>query len=199
MDGLGLEAGRLSHALGGAAGRSAQQQPHPFGREDAQNGIDDRRLADAGPAGDDQHLGHECEPDRGDLALGKGKTDTLLDPWQGLVRIDPGPRQPARLRVASAARRWCAPPDTSQPEIHKAFRQHYRQPPYPLGARGREQCGSGPAVPRAAFRPAGRVPRSAVRNGPRPSPHSAHRICRRGLTPWRSSRCRASWRWRRRS
>ena len=31
--------------------------------------------------------------DRGDLAFGKGKTDTPLDPRQGLVRIDPGPRQ----------------------------------------------------------------------------------------------------------
>lgn len=27
--------------------------------------------------------------------LGKGKPDMLLDPWQGLVRIDPGPRQRA--------------------------------------------------------------------------------------------------------
>ena len=35
------------------------------------------------------------EPDRGDLAFGKGKTDMLLDPRQGLVRIDPGPRQRA--------------------------------------------------------------------------------------------------------
>ena len=64
-------------------------------REDAQNGIDDRGLADAGTAGHDQHLGHQCEPDRSDLAFGKGKPDTLLDPRQRLVRIDPGPRQRA--------------------------------------------------------------------------------------------------------
>ena len=64
-------------------------------REDAQDGFDDGGLADAGPAGHDQHLGHQREPDRGDLAFGKGKTDMLLDPRQGLVRIDPGPRQRA--------------------------------------------------------------------------------------------------------
>src|SRR5262245_34260978 len=35
------------------------------------------------------------EPDCHDLAFGKGKTDALLDPRQGLVRIDPGPWQRA--------------------------------------------------------------------------------------------------------
>jgi hypothetical protein len=33
VDGLGLEAGCLGHAFGGAAGRSAQQQLHPLRRE----------------------------------------------------------------------------------------------------------------------------------------------------------------------
>ena len=41
------------------------------------------------------HLGRQCEPDRGGLAFGKRKTDTPLDPRQGLIRIDPGPRQRA--------------------------------------------------------------------------------------------------------
>ena len=62
-------------------------------REYAQDGLDDGGLADAGPAGDDQHLGHQREPDRGDLAFRKGKPDALLDPRQCLVRVDPGPRQ----------------------------------------------------------------------------------------------------------
>jgi len=39
------------------------------------------------------NTGHQRESDRRDLALGKRKTDTPLDPRQGLVRIDPGPRQ----------------------------------------------------------------------------------------------------------
>ena len=95
VDGLGLEAGRLGHALGGAAGRRAQQDLSALRREDPQNGFDDGGLPDAGPTGHDQHLGHQCEPDRGDLAFGKGKADMLLDPRQGLVRVDPGPRQRA--------------------------------------------------------------------------------------------------------
>jgi hypothetical protein len=35
------------------------------------------------------------QPDRGNLAFGQHKTDAFLDPRQGLVRIDPGPRQRA--------------------------------------------------------------------------------------------------------
>ena len=64
-------------------------------REDAQDRLDDGGLADARTAGHDQHLGHQREPDRRDLAFGEGKTDALLDPRQGLVRIDPGPGQRA--------------------------------------------------------------------------------------------------------
>ena len=93
VNGLGLEAGRLGHTFRGAAGRSAQQKVGALRREDAQNGIDDGSFPNTGTTGDDQHLGHQGEPDRGDLAFGKGKTDTPLDPRQGLVRIDPGPRQ----------------------------------------------------------------------------------------------------------
>ena len=95
VDGLGLEPGRLGHALGGAAGRGAQQQLHALCREDAQDRLDDRGLADARPAGDDQHLGHQRQPDRGDLALGKRQAGPLLDPRQRLVRVDPGPGQRA--------------------------------------------------------------------------------------------------------
>jgi hypothetical protein len=93
VDGLGLEASRLGQTFRSAAGRSAQQKVGALRREDAQNGIDDGSFANAGATGHDQHLGRQCEPDRGDLAFGKGKPDTPLDPRQGLVRIDPGPRQ----------------------------------------------------------------------------------------------------------
>ena len=66
-----------------------------FRREDTQDRLDDCGLSDARPAGHDQHLGYQREPDCRDLAFGKGETDALLDPRQGLVRIDPGPWQPA--------------------------------------------------------------------------------------------------------
>src|SRR6185437_15212527 len=95
VNGLRVGAGRLGHTFRSAAGRSAQQKVGALRCEDTQNAIDDGRLADAGATGHDQHLGHQCEPDRGDLAFDKGKTDTPLDPRQGLVRIDPGPRQRA--------------------------------------------------------------------------------------------------------
>jgi hypothetical protein len=53
MDGLGLEAGRLGHALGGAAGRSAEQKPHPLGGKNAEDRHIEFRYAipSAGPHG----------------------------------------------------------------------------------------------------------------------------------------------------
>jgi hypothetical protein len=51
--------GGLGHALGGAAGGRAEQQLHALGRQDAQDRVDDRGLADAGAAGDDHDLGRE--------------------------------------------------------------------------------------------------------------------------------------------
>jgi hypothetical protein len=39
------------------------------------------------------NTGHQRESDRRDLAFGKSKTDPLLNPRQGFVWIDPGPRQ----------------------------------------------------------------------------------------------------------
>ena len=47
MDGAGIAAGRLAHALGGAPGRRAQQDRDILGGEDAQDGVDDGGLADA--------------------------------------------------------------------------------------------------------------------------------------------------------
>ncbi len=92
MNGLGLKTRRLGHALGSPAGGSAQEEPCPLGCENAQDAFNNRGLADAGTAGEDQNFGHQRESDRGSLAFRKGKPDTLLDPWQCLVRIDPGPR-----------------------------------------------------------------------------------------------------------
>src|SRR5262249_30496196 len=81
------------HALRSAAGWRTQQKAGAFRREDAQDRIDDGGLTNARSASHDEHLGCECEPDCRSLAFGKRKTDMLLDPRQGLVRIDPGPWQ----------------------------------------------------------------------------------------------------------
>ena len=50
-------------------------------------------IAHTRPAGHDRHLGLQGQPDCGDLAVGKSKTDSLLDPRQGLVGVNPGPGQ----------------------------------------------------------------------------------------------------------
>ena len=91
VDGLCLEPCRLAHALGGAARRGAEKQPHALCREHPQDRLDDGGLADTRPAGNDEHLGPQRQADRGLLALGKLQTAALLDPRQGLVRVDPGP------------------------------------------------------------------------------------------------------------
>src|SRR5207344_1553178 len=65
----------------------------PLRREYAKDASDDGGLADAGAAGDDQHLGNQRQPDSGYLAFRQGKPDALLDPRQCLFRVDPGPRQ----------------------------------------------------------------------------------------------------------
>ena len=64
-----------------------------LGREDAQDRVDDRGLADPRPAGDDQDLGYQGQPDRRDLAFGQRQTGLLLDPRQRLLGIDIGPGQ----------------------------------------------------------------------------------------------------------
>src|SRR5262249_42197318 len=115
MDGLGREAGRLAHALRSAAGWRAQQKASAFRREDTQDRLDDGGLANAGTAGNDQRLGCQREPDRGDLAFAEGKTDTLLDPRQGLVGINPGPRQQATCQQCQpVSDRAFRPMQTSQ-------------------------------------------------------------------------------------
>src|SRR5262249_22045106 len=93
VDGLGLEAGRLGHALRSAARWRTEQKAGAFRREDVQDRLYDCGLSDARSAGHDQHLGCQREPDCRDLTLGKSETDALLDPRQGLVRVDPLPRQ----------------------------------------------------------------------------------------------------------
>jgi len=93
VDGLGLEASGLVHALGRTASGSAQQEPCALGRENAQDGVDEGCLAHAGASGDHKHLGGERQRDRRPLTFGKYLAGPLLDPGDRLFRIDPGPGQ----------------------------------------------------------------------------------------------------------
>src|SRR5580704_12277583 len=71
VNGLGLKPGGFGHALGGTARRGTQQQAHAVSGEDAQDRVDDGRLAYPGPAGDDEHLRQEGQSDRDDLTFGQ--------------------------------------------------------------------------------------------------------------------------------
>ena len=91
VDGLRLEAGGLAHPLRGPPGRRAQQNVDALGRQDTQDRVDDRRLADARPAGDHRDLRGERRPDGIGLAGRQGKPGSPFRPRQRLVGIDPGP------------------------------------------------------------------------------------------------------------
>src|SRR6516165_8756439 len=88
MDRLGFHPGRFGHPLGGAASWSAKQHPDALDPENAQDRIDDGRLADAGLAGDDKRLARQSESDRGALAVGEFEAAALLDPRDGFGRLD---------------------------------------------------------------------------------------------------------------
>ena len=71
VDGLGLHAGRLGHALGCASGGGAEEKLRALRRQDAQDRVHDGGLADARTAGDDQHLGAQRQTDGFSLAGGE--------------------------------------------------------------------------------------------------------------------------------
>ena len=80
----------------GAASRSFD----PLGGENAQDGVEQRRLADAGAAGDDRRLGAQHHLDRGALRRGERLPRLFLDPGDGLVDVDRRPwRRPLRQRL----------------------------------------------------------------------------------------------------
>jgi len=80
MNGLRLHASLLGHALGGAARRRRQQDFRALGRENFQDGVEQRRLADAGAAGHDDDLGFQRHRDGLALRLGQDRSCLLLNP-----------------------------------------------------------------------------------------------------------------------
>src|SRR5712671_3546219 len=93
MDSLRLDPGALGKSLGGTTGGGAERDRDGLGGQDLQQRVDERGLADAGPAGDHQHLGNESDANSLSLAIGKYQLRPLLDPWDRLVGID---RRPGR-------------------------------------------------------------------------------------------------------
>ena len=91
MQGLGLQARSLLHPLGSPAGRRREGDARRSGPQDRKDGVDQGGLADAGAAGDHQHLGAQRQPHRFPLAGSQDQAGFLLDPRYGLVRVDRGP------------------------------------------------------------------------------------------------------------
>src|SRR6267378_2849198 len=61
MDRFRLNPGALGEALGGTTGGGAERDRDGLGERDLEDGVDQSRLANAGPAGDYQHLGGESD------------------------------------------------------------------------------------------------------------------------------------------
>ena len=82
--------------------RRTQQDIDALGGQDAQDRVDDRRLADARPAGDDGDLRGERRAYRVGLAGRQGEPGLALHPGQGLARVDVGPWEIAGGNVENA-------------------------------------------------------------------------------------------------
>ena len=89
MDGLGGAAGRLGQSFGRPTRGCRQHALQFLGGEDFQDAADQRRLADARPARDDQQLVLARLANRFLLAGRQLDAQSLLDPGDGLLHVDP--------------------------------------------------------------------------------------------------------------
>ena len=105
VQGPGLEPGGLAQPLGRPAGGRRQGDGRRLGLEDLEDGVDQRGLADARPAGDHQHLRAQRQPHRLPLALGQADPGLPLDPGDRLLRVDRRPGRAACAEPDAAARR----------------------------------------------------------------------------------------------
>src|SRR4051812_24127215 len=89
-------ASSLGHPLGRPPGGGGQQDLDPLGRQDLQDGVDQRGFTHPRPAGDDHDLGRQGHPDRRLLALRQRDAQLGLDPRDSLVGLN---ARPGRLPV----------------------------------------------------------------------------------------------------
>ena len=99
VDGLGLDPGLLGHALGRASCGSRQRHPDALGDEQAQDRIEQRRLADTGSTRHHRDLGGKNQLQSLPLRGRQGLARTALDPGNGLVEVDLGPGRWARCSL----------------------------------------------------------------------------------------------------
>src|SRR5262249_5712234 len=93
VDRLRFERSALGEAFRCAAGRGTKRDRDSLGAQDLKDRVDQSCLADAGPAGDHQHLGNESNTNSFSLAIGEHQLRPLLDPGDSLIGIDRRPRR----------------------------------------------------------------------------------------------------------
>ena len=94
MDGLRLAPGLIGHAAGGAAGRGGECDRELRRRDGSEQRLEQRRLANAGAAGDHRHLGAGHQRQR--LALGRAEMHAFacFEVLDGRIDINPPPGRP---------------------------------------------------------------------------------------------------------
>ena len=88
MNGFGLQPGGFRQAFRRPAGRGAEKAFHLLGSQDLQNRVHQRRLADAGAAGDDGGAAGQNGLQRLPLAWRQRLAGTSFAPFDGLFEID---------------------------------------------------------------------------------------------------------------
>ena len=88
MNGLRGQAGTFGETTRGAAGWGAEKGANFFGRENGEDGIDERGFADAGPTGDDEDAALQRLFERGALRRGELFAGAFLDPFDRSGNVD---------------------------------------------------------------------------------------------------------------
>ena len=101
--------------LGGPAGRRAERHANLLGAQDLEDGVDQRGLADAGAAGDHQHLAGRAPAAPPPAGWRPAQAGPALDPRDRLVRRRSPARAGGRRPAAAAARRCPARPGRARP------------------------------------------------------------------------------------
>ena len=94
MDGLGLPAGRLLHALGRAPRGGAQHDPQALLSQDRDDSVEQRGLPGPRPSGDHEDPAPHGPADRLALAPGEGQPLRVLHPCDRAFHVHPDPGRP---------------------------------------------------------------------------------------------------------
>ncbi len=178
VDGLGLEAGGLGHALGGAAGRRAEQQVRrPWPRGSAGSQLTMVVLPTPGPPVMTRTFDSSASRIAVDLARRQASRPVFCSTHgSALSGSIAGPGQLAAGQAQQALGNDLLGPVEPGRGRCTASRRPCRRSPRRRPSSSSSAVRTSPAVDLEQLRrPAAPAPRPAGRNGPRPWPRSAHR------------------------